>query len=107
MMNIICNNIINFNYISVSSSWPFNIKHPSEMDMTDGCGLINLHAIHMLHERLGFWKEVPVAIQCRLAGAKVFLFLLNKKMFNTFLFRGFCYYILARRKIAGNIPVPG
>jgi len=46
------------------------------MDMTDGCGLINLHAMHMLHEKLGLWKEVPVAIQCRLAGAKVLPFIL-------------------------------
>jgi RNA-dependent RNA polymerase len=46
------------------------------MDMTDGCGLINLHAIHMLHERLGLWKEAPVAIQCRLGGAKVLVFIL-------------------------------
>lgn len=59
----------------VSSSCPSGIKHPSEMDMTDGCGLINLHAIHMLHERLGLWKEFPVAIQCRLAGAKGLLLL--------------------------------
>jgi hypothetical protein len=53
------------------------------MDMTDGCGLINLHALHLLHERLGLWKEVPVAIQCRLAGAKVLLliFLIYVKMF--------------------------
>jgi hypothetical protein len=46
------------------------------MDMTDGCGLVNLHAIHLLHERLGLWKETPVAIQCRLGGAKVLAFIL-------------------------------
>jgi RNA dependent RNA polymerase len=45
------------------------------MDMTDGCGLINLHAIHILYEKLGLWKEIPVAIQCRLAGAKVLVYL--------------------------------
>ncbi len=45
------------------------------MDMTDGCGLINLHALHMLHENIGLWKEVPMAVQCRLAGAKVLLFI--------------------------------
>jgi hypothetical protein len=72
----IYNNIINFDYKIVSLNCPSGIKHPSEMDMTDGCGLINLHAIHMLHERLGLWKEVPVAIQCRLAGAKVLIFIL-------------------------------
>lgn len=77
MISIIYNRVINFNYKLVSSSCPSNIKHPSEMDMTDGCGLINLHAIHMLHERLGFWREVPVAIQCRLAGAKVNFSLLD------------------------------
>jgi hypothetical protein len=76
VINIIYNNIINFSSKLVSSSCPFGIKHPSEMDMTDGCGLINLHAIHMLHERLGLWKEVPVAIQCRLAGAKVLMLIL-------------------------------
>ena len=56
------------------------------MDMSDGCGLINLHAIHMLHERLNLWKEVPVAIQCRLAGAKVliFIYFLFKKKFKHF-----------------------
>lgn len=46
------------------------------MDMTDGCGLINLQAIYMLHKELGLWKEAPVAIQCRLAGAKVIVFIL-------------------------------
>ena len=69
------NSIINFNFKSVSSNCPSGVKHPSEMDMTDGCGLINLHAIHMLHEELGLWKEVPVAIQCRLGGAKVLVFI--------------------------------
>lgn len=59
----------------MSSSCPPGVKHPSEMDMTDGCGLINLHALHMLHENIGLWKEVPMAIQCRLAGAKVLLFI--------------------------------
>jgi len=79
------------------------------MDMTDGCGLINLNAIHKLHEKLGFWKEIPVAIQCRLAGAKVFVlfFYHIKSYLNTSLFRDFCCYILARRRIAGNILVPG
>lgn len=94
----------------MSSNCPSNIKHPSEMDMTDGCGLINLHAIHMLHERLGLWKEVPVAIQCRLAGAKVLVFIFYyyiKRYLNTTLFRGFYCYILTRRRIAGNIPVSG
>ncbi len=71
-----CSNTRNTNYKLVSSSCPPGIKHSSEMDMTDGCGLINLHAIHMLHERLGLWKEIPVAIQCRLAGAKVLVFIL-------------------------------
>ena len=79
------------------------------MDMTDGCGLINIHALHMLHEKLGLWKEVPVAIQCRLAGAKVLvdIILLYQKYLNTFLFRDFYCYILAKRRIAGNILVPG
>ena len=42
------------------------------MDMTDGCGLINIQALHALHERLDLWGEIPTAIQCRVAGAKVF-----------------------------------
>ena len=68
-------NLIYSYYELVSSSCPPGVKHPSEMDMTDGCGLINLHALHMLHENIGLWKEVPMAIQCRLAGAKVLLFI--------------------------------
>jgi hypothetical protein len=59
----------------VSPSCPAGVKPTSEMVMTDGCGLINLQAIHMLHEKLGLWKEVPSAIQCRLAGAKVLFYL--------------------------------
>jgi hypothetical protein len=85
VISIVCNNIINFNYKLVSSNCPSGMKHSSEMDMSDGCGLINLHAIHILHEKLGLWKEVPVAIQCRLAGAKVLvLILLYKEIFEYF-----------------------
>jgi hypothetical protein len=76
VISIVCNNIINFSYKLVSSNCPSDMKHSSEMDMSDGCGLINLHAIHMLHEKLGLWKEIPVAIQCRLAGAKVLMLIL-------------------------------
>jgi hypothetical protein len=54
----------------VSSSCPPGVKPSSEMDMTDGCGLINVTALHSLHEQLGLWKEVPTAVQCRIAGAK-------------------------------------
>jgi hypothetical protein len=46
------------------------------MDMTDGCGLMNLQAIYVLHKELGLWRDAPVEIQCRLAGAKVLLFAL-------------------------------
>ncbi|KAI9508083.1 RNA dependent RNA polymerase-domain-containing protein [Russula earlei] len=59
----------------ISSSCPPGVKHTSEMNMTDGCGLMNHQAIYMLHEKLGVWKEIPVAIQCRLAGAKGLLLL--------------------------------
>ena len=69
---IYISNIIYFNCDLVSPSCPPGVKPTSEMDMTDGCGLVNLHAIHLLHEKLGLWKETPVAIQCRLGGAKVF-----------------------------------
>lgn len=58
----------------VSSSCPADVKPESEMVMTDGCGLINLQAMHMLHKKLDLWKEAPTAIQCRLAGAKVLFF---------------------------------
>lgn len=54
----------------VSSSCPPGVKPSSEMDMTDGCGLINLQALHALHEQLGLWREIPAAVQCRIAGAK-------------------------------------
>ncbi|KAI9459182.1 RNA dependent RNA polymerase-domain-containing protein [Lactarius psammicola] len=54
----------------VSSSCPPGVKPSSEMDMTDGCGLINLQALHALHEQLSLWGEVPTAVQCRIAGAK-------------------------------------
>lgn len=69
-------NIFYSNHNLVSASCPPGVKPASEMDMTDGCGLINLHAIHTLHEKLGLWKEMPVAIQCRLGGAKVLVFIL-------------------------------
>ena len=96
------------NYELVSPSCPPGVKHPSEMDMTNGCGLINYQAIHSLYERLGFWKEIPVAIQCRLAGAKVsvLLFSIHEKVTN-FFFRDCCYYILERMRIAGSTPVCG
>jgi RNA-dependent RNA polymerase len=58
----------------VSPRCPPGVKPPSEMDMSDGCGLINLQALYHLHQRLNLWHEVPTAIQCRLAGAKVFFF---------------------------------
>lgn len=54
----------------VSSSCPPGVKPSNEMDMTDGCGLINLQALHALHEQLGLWAETPTAVQCRVAGAK-------------------------------------
>lgn len=56
----------------MSSSCLPGVKPSSEMDMTDGCGLVNLRALHALHEQLDLWKEIPTAVQCRLAGAKVF-----------------------------------
>jgi RNA-dependent RNA polymerase len=65
--------IIAYSYDELVSSWcPSGVKPPSEMDMTDGCGLINLQALCHLHEQLSLWNEIPTALQCRLAGAKVF-----------------------------------
>ncbi|KAI0249735.1 RNA dependent RNA polymerase-domain-containing protein [Lactifluus subvellereus] len=54
----------------VSSNCPPGMKPPSEMDMTDGCGMANFQFFHLLHEHLGVWKETPIAIQCRVGGAK-------------------------------------
>jgi hypothetical protein len=80
------------------------------MDMTDGCGLINLQALHSLHEYLGLWGEIPTAIQCRIAGAKVFSQLGNtfiRSVLSGELFR-VCYFsTLERRRIAGHTPVSG
>lgn len=75
MGNKYCQGIFPYKEL-VSSSCPAGVKPTSEMVMTDGCGFINLQAMHMLHEKLGLWKEAPSAIQCRLAGAKVLLFYL-------------------------------
>ncbi|KDQ60341.1 hypothetical protein JAAARDRAFT_126352, partial [Jaapia argillacea MUCL 33604] len=44
-------------------------KPPSEMEMTDGCGLINHSGLRSIATRLG-WDTVPTAIQCRVMGAK-------------------------------------
>ena len=86
---------------SVSSSCPPNIR-PSQMIMTDGCGFINLHAMHLLYKKLGLWKEVPMAIQCRVAGAKVLLFILYNIFYKVkpFFSRDCCFYILAGWKTA-------
>lgn len=46
-------------------------KPPSEMEMTDGCGYINERALQMLHDSKFWDSSIPVAIQVRVAGAKV------------------------------------
>lgn len=60
------------NSYTVSSYWrPFmGPKPPSEMEMTDGCGFINAQALQTLYSG-NFWESLPVAIQVRVAGAKV------------------------------------
>jgi len=45
-------------------------KVPSQMVMTDGCGLTSRNVLRALAQLLG-WSDVPTAIQMRLAGAKV------------------------------------
>jgi hypothetical protein len=94
--------------MTVSSSCPPGVKPSSEMDMTDGCGLINLQALHSLHEQLGLWADVPTAIQCRIAGAKVLpnevrcLWYPKSPLFRV------CYFnTLERRRVAGRTPVSG
>ncbi|KAI0293977.1 RNA dependent RNA polymerase-domain-containing protein [Russula brevipes] len=67
----------------VSSSCLPLVKPTSEMDMTDGCGLMNLQASYVLHKELGLWRDAPVAIQCRLAGAKGLLLLHSGKEENS------------------------
>ncbi|KAI0646405.1 RNA dependent RNA polymerase-domain-containing protein [Trametes meyenii] len=45
-------------------------KPPSEMQMTDGCGLANRAVMRLLHAKFPSWSEEPTAIQCRIGGAK-------------------------------------
>ncbi|KAH9916727.1 RNA dependent RNA polymerase-domain-containing protein [Epithele typhae] len=47
-------------------------KPPSEVQMTDGCGLMNQTAMHLLYERVGarLWTRAPTAVQVRIGGAK-------------------------------------
>ncbi|KZV72073.1 hypothetical protein PENSPDRAFT_650156 [Peniophora sp. CONT] len=49
-------------------------KVPTEMEMTDGCGLITLGGAKALYN-LGFWDKMPTAIQVRILGAKGLLLL--------------------------------
>ena len=44
-------------------------------DMTDGCGFANAPLLRHLRKKFE-WEYYPVAIQCRLAGAKVVLIFL-------------------------------
>lgn len=37
--------------------------------------MANFHFFYLLHELLGFWKETPITIQCRVGGAKVTFFI--------------------------------
>ncbi|KAI0674419.1 RNA dependent RNA polymerase-domain-containing protein [Trametes maxima] len=45
-------------------------KPPSEMQMTDGCGLANRAVMRLLHAKFPSWPEEPTAVQCRIGGAK-------------------------------------
>ncbi|KAI0635289.1 RNA dependent RNA polymerase-domain-containing protein [Trametes polyzona] len=45
-------------------------KPPSEMQMTDGCGLANRALMRILEARFSTWRDEPTAIQCRIGGAK-------------------------------------
>ncbi|KAH9838676.1 RNA dependent RNA polymerase-domain-containing protein [Rhodofomes roseus] len=44
-------------------------KVPSQMVMTDGCGLTSHNVLRALTQQLG-WLDIPTAVQMRLAGAK-------------------------------------
>ncbi|KAI0827045.1 RNA dependent RNA polymerase-domain-containing protein [Trametes gibbosa] len=45
-------------------------KPPSEMQMTDGCGLANRALMRALEARFSHWREEPTAFQTRIGGAK-------------------------------------
>lgn len=45
-------------------------KPPTELIMTDGCGLANATLLNALHEQFE-WDNRPVAVQVRINGAKV------------------------------------
>ncbi|KAH8114962.1 RNA dependent RNA polymerase-domain-containing protein [Phellopilus nigrolimitatus] len=52
-----------------SESWDGMGKLPSELDMTDGCGVANAPLLKRLREVFE-WEAYPTAVQCRLGGAK-------------------------------------
>ncbi|KAI0737583.1 RNA dependent RNA polymerase-domain-containing protein, partial [Daedaleopsis nitida] len=45
-------------------------KPPSEMQMTDGCGLANRALMQALYGKFPAWSFPPTAVQCRIGGAK-------------------------------------
>ena len=59
----------------VSASFIGPGKVPSAQIMTDGCGFANLATLHSIKEVLEL-DNIPTAVQCRIAGAKVCLFFL-------------------------------
>ena len=54
----------------VSPSFTGPGKVPNAKIMTDGCGFANLAALHSIKEILEL-DNIPTAVQCRVAGAKV------------------------------------
>ncbi|KLO18824.1 hypothetical protein SCHPADRAFT_993271 [Schizopora paradoxa] len=44
-------------------------KLPSELDMTDGCGFINAHALRIIQQKLDL-ETLPTAVQVRFCGGK-------------------------------------
>ncbi|KAI0053138.1 hypothetical protein FA95DRAFT_934567 [Auriscalpium vulgare] len=52
-----------------STDWKGGGKVPSEMEMTDGCGLVNSKALFALLKK-DLWDQIPTAFQFRIKGAK-------------------------------------
>lgn len=52
-------------------TWSQVSPPPCQKIMTDGCGFANLATLHAIKESLEL-DNIPTAVQCRIAGAKVF-----------------------------------
>ncbi|KAI0646418.1 RNA dependent RNA polymerase-domain-containing protein [Trametes meyenii] len=66
-------------------------KPPSEMQMTDGCGLANRRLMRAVQAKLG-WQDEPPAIQMRIGGAKGLLLVFHGL---PPVWRSVCIYIIS------------